>query len=173
MSILVSLVLQRIWYATVYRILVFRYYGLVVGIAPMGLVPQTATFTNMCVVDSPDPITRHSDFLHTLPLCVGKRALSGMQNVPIPATHSSPCWPSSVGNCMRSLPLHLPELAASAQRSRSYILRKGSGRTDGREVYCVIRCVPIIMVLGVGTQLPRQPVMTCRPQRRGSRELLF
>jgi len=45
----------------------------------------------------------------------------------------------------------------------SYILRTGSGRTDGRDVYGVIRRVPSIVVFGVGTQLPRQPVMTRRP----------
>jgi len=45
----------------------------------------------------------------------------------------------------------------------SYIRQTGSGRTDGRDVYGVIRCVPLIVVFGVGTQLPRRPVMTRRP----------
>jgi len=30
-------------------------------------------------------------------------------------------------------------------------------------VYGVIRCVSLIVVVGVGTQLPRRPVMTRRP----------
>ena len=45
----------------------------------------------------------------------------------------------------------------------SYILRTGSGRTDGRDVLGVITCVPLMVVFGVGTQLPRRPVMTRRP----------
>jgi len=44
-----------------------------------------------------------------------------------------------------------------------YTLRTGSDQRDGREVYSVIRCVPLIVVFGVGTQLPRPPVMTRRP----------
>jgi len=34
---------------------------------------------------------------------------------------------------------------------------------DGRDVYGVIRCVLLIVVFSVGTQLPRRPVMTRRP----------
>ena len=34
---------------------------------------------------------------------------------------------------------------------------------DGRDVYDVIGCVPLIVDFGVGTQLPRPPVMTCCP----------
>jgi len=34
---------------------------------------------------------------------------------------------------------------------------------DGRDVYAVIRCVTMIVVFGVGTQQPRRPVMTRRP----------
>jgi len=45
----------------------------------------------------------------------------------------------------------------------SYIVRTGSGRTDGRDIYGVIRCVPLIVVFGIGTLLPRRPVMTRRP----------
>jgi len=33
----------------------------------------------------------------------------------------------------------------------SYILRTGSGRTDGRDVYVILRCVLLIVVFGVGT----------------------
>jgi len=43
----------------------------------------------------------------------------------------------------------------------SYILPTGSSRTDRRDVYGVITCVPLILVFGVGTQLPRRPLMTC------------
>ena len=42
----------------------------------------------------------------------------------------------------------------------SCILPTGSGRMDGRDVYGVIRCFPLIVVFGVGTQLPRGLVMT-------------
>jgi len=34
---------------------------------------------------------------------------------------------------------------------------------DGRDVYGNIGCVPFIVVFGVGTKLPRWPVMTRRP----------
>jgi len=34
---------------------------------------------------------------------------------------------------------------------------------DGRDVSGVIRCVPLILVFGVGMQQPRRPVMTRRP----------
>jgi len=44
-----------------------------------------------------------------------------------------------------------------------YILRTGSGPMDGHDVYGVIRCVPLIVVFSVGTQLDRGPVMTRRP----------
>jgi len=47
----------------------------------------------------------------------------------------------------------------------SYILRTGSGRTDGRDVEGVIRRVPLIVVFGVGTQRTRRPVMTRRGWR--------
>jgi len=46
------------------------------------------------------------------------------------------------------------------------MLRTGSGRTDGRNVYGVIRCFAIIVVFGVETQLPRLPVMMCCPNAR-------
>jgi len=44
-----------------------------------------------------------------------------------------------------------------------YMLRTGPRRRNGRDVYGVIRCVPFIVVFGVGTQLPRRPMMTGRP----------
>jgi len=47
-----------------------------------------------------------------------------------------------------------------------YMLPTESGRTDGRDVYGVIGCVPLIMGFGVGTQLHRCPVMTRRPKAR-------
>jgi len=45
----------------------------------------------------------------------------------------------------------------------AYILQTGSGQPAGRDIYAVIRCVALIVVLGVGTQLPRPPVMRCSP----------
>jgi len=68
-----------------------------------------------------------------------------MQNVPLPSTHSSDSSSSSVCSFMCHCLIHLP----------SYMLQTGPGRTDGREVYDVIRYVPIIVVFGVGTQQSR------------------
>jgi len=42
----------------------------------------------------------------------------------------------------------------------SYILPAGPGRTDGRDVYGVIRYVPLIVACGVGTLLPLRPAIT-------------
>jgi len=41
-------------------------------------------------------------------------------------------------------------------------LRTGPCRTGGRDAYSVIGCVPLMVVFGVGTQLPRRPVMMRR-----------
>jgi len=49
----------------------------------------------------------------------------------------------------------------------SYSLRAGSTRTDGRDIYGAIGCLAVIAVPGVGTQLPRGPVMT-RPPNAGA-----
>jgi len=49
----------------------------------------------------------------------------------------------------------------------SYTLRTGSGRTEGRDVYGVMRRVPLMVVFGIGTQLPRRPVMTGPPNPGG------
>ena len=43
-------------------------------------------------------------------------------------------------------------------------LNTGCSQPDGRDVYGVIGCVPMIVVFGVGTQLPRRPVMRCCPK---------
>jgi len=51
----------------------------------------------------------------------------------------------------------------------AYTLRTGLSWTDGRNVYGVIRCVPLIVVFGVGTQLPRRPVMTGHPNAGAGR----
>jgi len=64
---------------------------------------------------------------------------------------------------MRHRPIHLLPVHKVPEGLPSYILRTGSGRTGGRDVYGVIGCIPLIVVFGVGTQLPRQPVMTRRP----------
>jgi len=47
----------------------------------------------------------------------------------------------------------------------SSTLPTGSGQMDGREVYSIIRRVPMIVFFGVGTQLSSQPVMSRRPNR--------
>ena len=43
-----------------------------------------------------------------------------------------------------------------AQGSISYILQTASGRMDGRDVYGVMRWIPMIVFFAVGTQL--QPI---------------
>ena len=55
---------------------------------------------------------------------------------------------------------HLHKLAKGPL---SYILRTASGRTDGRDVYGVMRQVPMIVSFGVGTQLRRRQVLSRRP----------
>jgi len=49
----------------------------------------------------------------------------------------------------------------------SDMLRTGYGWTDGRDVYGIIRCVPMIVSFGVGTQQLMQQVMM-RPSRAGA-----
>jgi len=61
---------------------------------------------------------------------------------------------------LRFTSLHLHKVSRGLL---SYILRTGSGRTDGRDVYVIVRCVLLIVVFGVGTPLPRRQVMTHRP----------
>jgi len=136
---------------------------LVLGIVPIGFFPRTSSFTNLSFVDSPDPLTGHSYRLHTLHDFVGTRGLTFVRNVLLPLTHSSDCQSSSVCNFMRLVRFTYFHLHKVPEGVPSYILRTGPGRTDGRDIYGVIRCVPLIVVFGVGTQLPRRPVMTRRP----------
>ena len=72
------------------------------------------------------------------------------------------CFQASVTLCgvVRSTCLYLHKVPPGPS---PYTLRTGSGRADGRDVYGVIRCVQLIVVFGVGTQLARQSVMTQRP----------
>jgi len=41
---------------------------------------------------------------------------------------------------------------------------------DGRDIYDVIGCIPLIVDLGVWTQLPSRPVMTCCPNAGAGEE---
>jgi len=77
-------------------------------------------------------------------------------------THPTVCLQVSLTLCavVRFSSFNLPKVPGGLP---SYIVRTGSGRTDGRDVYGVIGCVSLIVVFGVGTQLPRPPVMTRRP----------
>jgi len=88
------------------------------------------------------------------PSCKGSRYLQ--------PTLSTVCLQVSLTLCavVRFTCLHLHKVPEGLP---SYILRIGSGRSDGRDLYGVIRYVPLIVVFGVGTQLLRRPVMTCRP----------
>jgi len=83
----------------------------------MGFFPRTLSFTNPSFLESPAPVTGHSYLLHTLPVFVGKRGLTCMQNVPLPSTDSSDGLSSSVCNLMRRNSIHLLPLAYGPQRS--------------------------------------------------------
>ena len=63
---------------------------------------------------------------------------------------------------MRRGLIHPPPLHMMPGGNPSYILQIVSGRTEGRDVYGVIGCVPRIVVFSVGTQLARGLVMTGR-----------
>ena len=52
---------------------------LVLGIVPIGIFPQTSSFTNLSFVDASEPHTGHSYLLHTPPVFVGTRGLTFMQ----------------------------------------------------------------------------------------------
>jgi len=84
---------------------------LVLGIVPIGIFPRTPSFTNLSVVDSPDPLTGHSYRLHTLHDFVGTRGLTFVRNVLLLSTHSSDCLSSRVCNLMRRHLIHLLPLA--------------------------------------------------------------
>jgi len=45
---------------------------------------------------------------------------------------------------------------------RPYTLRTGPCQMDGRDIYGLIRCVPLTVGFGVGTPQPRWPVMMSR-----------
>ena len=128
----------------------------------MVLLPRTPSVTNLSFVDSPDPLTRHSILLHTLRAFVGKRGLTFVRTSRyFRPTSTLWCLWISVTLCA-SVRLSCFHLHKVPECLPSYILRTGSGRTDGRDVYGVIRWVPLIVVLGEGTQLPSRPVMTRR-----------
>ena len=136
---------------------------LVLGIEPMVPPLQTSSFTNLSFVDFPDPLTGHSILLHTLRAFVGKRGLTIMRiSRYFRPTSTIRCLWISVTLCpsIRFTCFHLHKVPEGRP---SYILRTGSGRTDGCDVYGVISWIPIIVVFGEGTQLPTCPVVTRRP----------
>jgi len=90
--------------------------GQVLRIAPMGYIPWTPSFTNMSFVDSPDPVSGHSDLLLTLGVLVGTRGLTCLPNIPLPLTHSSNGLSSSVCNLMRRCLIHLLPHGYGARR---------------------------------------------------------
>ena len=74
----------------------------------MGFFPQSPSLTNRSFVNSPDPVTGHSQLLHTLPVFVGKRGVTWIQKVPLPSTDTSDCLSSSVSNIRYLPPIHVP-----------------------------------------------------------------
>jgi len=83
----------------------------------MGIFTQTPYASNMSFVDSPDPLTRNSNFLHTLPVFVGKRGLTCVQNVPLRSAHTSHRLFLRVCNLMHLPLIQLPLHAKGARRS--------------------------------------------------------
>jgi len=108
----------------------------------------------------------HSYLLHILGVFVGKRGLTCMQvaRYLLPTALRVCLWVSvTLGAVLRFTCLYLHMVPGGLS---SYTLRTGSARTDGHDIYGVIRCVPIMMVFDVGTQLHRWPVIMCRPNPR-------
>jgi len=135
----------------------------------MGFLPWTPSFTNLSFVDAPDPLTGHSYLLQTLHDLVCTRGLiSCERSCYLRPTLPPVCVQVSVTLCafVRFSCFHLHRVPRGLP---SDTLRTGSGRTDGSDVYGVIRCVPLIVVMGVGTQLPRRSVMTPRPNSGAGR----
>jgi len=131
---------------------------LVRGIVPMGVFPRTPAFTNLSFVDAPNPLTGHSYLLHTLHVFVGTRGLLSCKTSRyLRPTLPTVCLHMSVTSCavVRFTCIHLYKVPEGLP---SYTLRTGSGRTHCRDVYGVIRCLPWIVVFGVGMQLSRRPV---------------
>jgi len=147
---------------------------LVLGIVPMGCFSLTLSFTNLSFVDPPNPLIGHSYHLHTLLVFVGTRGLTFLQTPSyLRPTLSTLCIKVSVTfwALVRFPCFHLHKVPEGLP---SCILRTGSGRTDGRDVYGGIRCVTFTLVFGVGTPLPRRPVMTRHPNTgAGSAGLFF
>jgi len=86
-------------------------------IVPIGLFPQTASFTKLSFVNAPDPLTGHSYHLHNLQVFVGTGGLTFVQDDPLPSTPSSDHLTSSVFNLIRRPPIHLLPPASAARRS--------------------------------------------------------
>jgi len=107
----------------------------------MGFFPRTPSFAPLSFLESPAPVTGHSYLLHTLPISVGKRRLTCMQNVPLPSTHSCDSLSSSVYSLMRCRPIHLPPPAYGARRSPP-IYSTNMIRSEGwpRRIQCFKMC---------------------------------
>jgi len=120
----------------------------------MGFFVQTLSVTNLSFLHARNPLTDHSYLLHTPCAFVHPRGLTFVQRSRyIPPIVRTACLLVSVTLCpgVRFTCLHLHKVLGGHP---SYILRTGSGRMDGRDIYGVIRSLPLIVVFGVGTQLP-------------------
>jgi len=117
MANLLWLVPSRIQPATAWCMLVFRHYTTCPWHRTYRLFPSGSIFTNLSSVDAPDPLTGHSYLLHSLHVFVGRRGLTFVQNVPLPATYHSVGLSSRVCNLTRRRPIHLPLLAYGVRRS--------------------------------------------------------
>ena len=114
-----------------------------------------------------DLLTGHSVLLDTLRVFVGNR---GLTIVRTSHYHRPPvlmkCLWLAVALCafVRVPCFHLHKVLEGLPPD---ILQTGSGRTDGRDAYGVIRSVPMILVFGDETPLAIRPVATRRPNVGG------
>jgi len=133
------------------------------------LAPSNSIPYSCGLGDSPDPLTGHSYLLHTLPIFVGKRGVTCVKICRyLRPTLLTICLCVSVALCA-SIQFTCFHLYMVPEGLPSDILRTGSGLMDRRDISGVIGCAPMIVVFGVGTQLPGHLVMTRRsnPAARG------
>ena len=115
--------------------------------------------TNKPFGSSPDFLTEHSAFLQVLGVIPDRRSLTSVVSSRELLTIFDPLS-SSGCNSKRLRPIWLKLLWEVLWHLLSYILRTGSGQTDGRDVYGVTSRVLLMADLGEGTQLSRRPLMT-------------
>ena len=139
MACLLPLVPLRILRATTCFILVHWHNKTCPQDRTYGSSSSDSIFYQLVLCGFPDPLTGHSTFLHTLRAFVGKRGLTIVRTSRYfrPASTMWCLW-IFVTLCasVRFTCFHLHKVLEGLPL---YILRTGSGRTDRRDVYGVIR----------------------------------